>query len=229
MSVVALAQNIVLTRVADRLGTITCAAAASALALDIHAEDFEETVEAWLSESFTKVVTVPRSAGLDPAEVASHHGYRLSHISGAEVIVFPPMERADQPPSLAATRTDTLPDLPATAMPLPQLLDQAREAASLARDNQTGTPLVVLLDASLGLSLGKACAQAAHCTMFVTWDDSDPLVVAEVEHDLFRRVLTTTPVLFKCHDNGRTEVAPGTLTAFAVNARAMLRTLGAST
>lgn len=182
----------------------------------------------WLSSSFTKVVTAPRSAGLDPANVASHHGYRVPHISGAEVVVFPPMERADQPPSLAATRTDTLPDLPATAMPLPQLVAQARGAASLARDNEGGTPMVVLLDASLGLSLGKACAQAAHCTTFVAWSDSDPLVVAEVEHDLFQRVLTTTTPMFVCRDNGRTEVAPGTVTAFVVNAWALLRGLGAS-
>lgn len=92
-------------------------------------------------------------------------------------------------------------------------------------DRDPGVPLIAV-DASLGMTAGKAAAQAGHASMLLAaamgpeqvqaWAaDGFPLQVREVPRGDFER-LSRDPAAVAVRDSGFTEVAPGSTTVVAL-------------
>lgn len=184
----------------SHLGVVEAVAKASVLALAASPED--PAWAQWLSGSFTKTVRRARVAAL--AAVEDLGGVRATGPEGASAVALPPMRYCDLPRPVSKAQVQGL----------------VREAPEPSWRPAPG--LWVVLRASVGMSTGKAAAQAAHALMAAALADEgqDPAAVAHsasfawvVERD-FQTLLGLARVVIA--DAGRTEIPAGTETAVAL-------------
>ncbi len=160
----------------------------------------------WLNGPFAKVVrrADPKMFERMTAEF-EFDSASASQVGRAEALALVPRPSDEMPRSVTRLQVagTNLPDIPAEFTP-------AEDAVHVA------------LNASLGMTTGKAAAQAAHA-YFAWWlelSDRDrtaaPAVprVAFVDNDRILR-LADEPDSVAIHDAGRTEIAPNSLTAVA--------------
>lgn len=166
----------------------------------------------WLSGRFTKSV---RRADLKAfTKLAADENIKsgsLVTVGKAKAMAYKPARYEDMPKALTRLQVSgtDLPDEPATA--------PARK--------RSGDPVIVL-NGSLGMSTGKAAAQAAHALF--AWqlnrgnDDTElaslqllstGLVIASEEEFQTLRTVAAGPLIV---DAGLTEIAPNTATAFVI-------------
>lgn len=165
----------------------------------------------WLSGRFTK--SVRRADAKTFAKLAADTELRYSGhalVGKARAIAYAPVSYEDMPKKLAR--------LQVSGTDLPQL-----PALSLAR-KRSGDPVIVL-NGALGMSTGKASAQAAHALFAWHLDrgNTDPdaslhlssagLVIASVDDFHGLQTLAAGPLIV---DAGLTEIAPNTATAFVI-------------
>ncbi len=162
----------------------------------------------WASEAFGK--TVRRADAKTFAKVRAAFPEAVLATAGeASAVGLPPMP-ADALPKLLAKLQVSGTALP-PGVPLPP------------------APLSIVLNGSLGMSTGKACAQAAHAlfawlveakpAVVEQWvADGFPLGVLELPAKEFRRGARKAagPVI---RDAGRTEIEPGSTTAYVTFSR----------
>lgn len=165
---------------------------ASVLGLRAHRPLYPNRVGAWLGGPFAKTTRV---AEKPDRLVADGFGAITVSVPGFTVAVYPPMARDEQPREVRRARLDRFP----------------AEEPSLSNDLLRGVP-TVFLNGELGLSTGKACAQAAHAVMALDLGAGPvPSVqVREVGVEFFKLLRTPDVVI---QDSGRTEIEPGTVTA----------------
>jgi peptidyl-tRNA hydrolase len=166
----------------------------------------------WLSGRFTKSV---RRADLKTfnklAADVSNKSESLITIGNARAMAFKPSSYEEMPKSLTRLQVSgtDLPDLPAT----------------VPSRKRSGDP-VIILNGALGMSTGKAAAQAAHALF--AWqlnrgyDDAElaslqllstDLVIATAEEFTGLQTVAAGPLII---DAGLTEIAPDTATAFVM-------------
>lgn len=119
---------------------------------------------------------------------------------------------------------------PSAVQDVDPLLRKLQISGTDLEDDEPGPPLnsvpVIYIDASLGMSAGKAAAQAGHGSMLLAgdmdvdeargWAERDyTLSVREVPRDVFERACTH-PQAVTVTDAGYTEVAPNTVTVCAL-------------
>ncbi|GAA4033678.1 peptidyl-tRNA hydrolase [Arthrobacter methylotrophus] len=166
----------------------------------------------WLSGRFTKSVRRAdlKTFGKLAADV-SNKSESLITIGKAKAMAYAPAAYEEMPKSilrLQVSGTD-LPDVPAT----------------VPSRQRSGDPVIVL-NGALGMSTGKAAAQAAHALF--AWqlnrglDDAElaslqllstGLVIATAEEFAALRMIAAGPLIV---DAGLTEIAPDTATAFVI-------------
>lgn len=164
------------------------------------------TWDAWLAQSFTKSIRRADAKALKRiiGEYGEHNLYFHQNIGNAEALAFRPVQDDQMPPLLRR--------LQVTGTELPE--SQPAEADAGAD--------VIVLRSDIGMSTGKAAAQAAHALMSRTLSSgtrADGARIVWAESHTFDRILdlagTRTNAIV---DAGRTEINPGTTTAFAVDA-----------
>lgn len=157
----------------------------------------------WEESSFRKVCL---RASAQELEAAS----RLPHAAAGDVLCFPPRRRSAAEPELAHLRAHTGgPLIPRDGVPV---------------DPPLGA-MVLLIDETLGLTAGKACAQVAHAILIAVqlhppaaiaaWQGSGcPLTIGLVDSGTLDRVKRELRVV-AVRDAGFTQVRPGTETVLA--------------
>lgn len=206
-------QTIVVAPDGDHLDVISTVARASVLCLSnaMRTPGSMAPWREWLNGPFAKVVKrtslakVERLASGEPGAVL-HQGRR------ATAVALPPMQPEDRP-----------------------LLAIKAQAAGLQREITSSQELasqgwVVMMDADLGMSTGKASAQAAHAAMAAVLglhlapDEIEEFVAslgfAWVPRDEMQAAMERAGKSFVIHDAGRTEITPGSLTAAALRVSA---------
>lgn len=192
-----LVQPIAVARSGSHEDLIAAVAAASLAAYLDHGDD--PAWEQWLAGRFTKSVRRGTTAQLEAMAPAA-----LSVIKRGEAVAygFAPMPYDEYP------------------TPLRKMQVQGTERPRADHWADQGNPSL-LLNGDLGMSTGKAAAQAAH-GLWIWWlavDDSErqewersgrPFSVYERSGWLFHRSLDFTGLIVK--DAGLTEIAPGTPT-----------------
>lgn len=187
----------------SHLGVIESAAKASTLALAKNPSD--PSWRAWLAGQFTKTVRRVKPTVL--AQVEALGATLVTESSGAVAAALPPSLYADLPKAAARAQVQGLQrDLPEPSW-------------------QPSSGLWVVLNADLGMSTGKAAAQAAHALMAaaVEFSGLDPAALraaaqqarfAWVASRTFETLAQRAEVVIA--DAGHTEVAAGTRTALAL-------------
>lgn len=192
-----LVQPIAVARSGSHEDLIAAVAAASLYAYLDHPQD--PTWERWLAGRFTK--SVRRGTNTQLAEMAP---LALSEVRRGEAVVygFAPAPYDQYPPALRRM----------------QVQGTQRPRSDCWADPSSPA---ILLNGALGMSTGKAAAQAAH-GLWIWWlatDDSDrqkwsesgrPFSVCEQNEAAFRRAVSLTDLVIR--DAGLTEIAPGTVT-----------------
>lgn len=180
----------------------------NALASGINADNWE----AWLSERFAKSVRradAKTFAKLAADPVLANSG--SASVGSARAMAYAPTTYDQMPKQIARLQVSgtNLPEQPATPPPT----------------QHSGDPVIVL-NGSLGMSTGKASAQAAHALFawHLRWRDTDlearsrqllstGLAIATAREFDQLREGAAGPLIV---DAGLTEIAPGTATAFVV-------------
>lgn len=201
-------QPVLVAPTGSHLGVIEAAASASVATLAAHWQD--PAWGLWLSGAFAKTVRRAQPAVLARAEALG--GVRHTSADGATAVALPPSRYCHLPPFVAKAQVQGL----VRDEPIP-----------------TGWPdtgMWVCLRSDLGMTTGKAAAQAAHALMAAALDEAglEPAglrtVAAQasfawVTRDTFDDLAASTDsvsVLAAVTDAGRTEIPAGTQTAVAV-------------
>lgn len=188
------------------------AAAARAVVEVCLDERYAEQLSRWYGHRIRKVARRARNKAWDDAQDVPGHTVEAA---GAAARAFVPATVSEVPKAVAKLQvkgTDLETDEPGAV---------------------EGEDPVVVLDGGLGLSAGKAAAQAGHASMLlcaamptdwvVDWAGRGlPLTAREVPHDVFARAAAldeAVPVV----DAGFTEVDPDTTTALGLPAAGPLR------
>ena len=162
----------------------------------------------WANGAFAKSVRRPDAKMFAKVRTA-FPGHVLATVGRASAVGLPPMPAAKLPKLLAKLQVS------GTQLPPGELLP--------------AQPLTIVLNASLEMSTGKAAAQAAHAlfawllkskTVAVeAWVDAGcPVGVVELPAKEFRKGSRKSagPVI---QDAGRTEIEPGSSTAYVIKAK----------
>lgn len=213
-----LVQPIVLARTGSHEDAIRCVAEAS-LRSYLAAPEMPEWQE-WLSGIFTKTVRRARPAEYEKARGAG--ALCEVHYGGASALGFAPAPAGTLPKAIAAL----------------QVSGTELERSGWG-DGRSGERVVVALNESLGMSTGKAAAQAAHALWgiwlqfggrsrehWVADDLAFRLTGVPVEDMILWKLLNIDPgecgvdpicrVYVAIKDAGRTEIEPGSLTAVGI-------------
>lgn len=165
----------------------------------------------WAEGSFAKVVR-RADAGTFAKLRAAHPDHALGVAGAGQAIAFVPGPSAQVPRKIAKLQVS------GTELP------RAAEVPRAPRAPGVEPCLAVVLNDSLGMSTGKAAAQAAHALFawlldaeparLETWLRSGrPLDVRRLPDADFRRSVDTVGAGPVIHDAGRTEIEPGSATA----------------
>lgn len=198
-------QPIVVDRTGDHLGVLACAAAASALVRHHHPDQPEWL--AWEADNVAKTVRRATPRAYESAR-ASVDVFAEVTCEGARAYALLPHPADDLPRAIARMQVSGT-ELPREPRHLP-----------------TRAGFTVALNRALGMTTGKAAAQAAHAVHeYVThhltpaerarWAENPAeFRVVEPDWDAFRTLAAVAVVTIR--DAGHTEIAPGSLTAVAV-------------
>lgn len=194
---------------ADAVDAIRAVALASVgrYARDLAAGPLPDEWAAWLAGAFTKSVRRADAKSFEKVLLSfPPHAFELVTVGRAAAIAFRPMP------------ADQLPKILSRLQVSGTQLDNAGSAPVAA-----GSP-TVRLDADLGMSTGKAAAQAAHALFLWALQHDDLLAVHRAGLDCAVRFLPRTEFVdllavsgatAVITDAGRTEIEPGSVTAFA--------------
>ncbi|AKK11758.1 peptidyl-tRNA hydrolase [Corynebacterium uterequi] len=203
-----------------RVAALTAAARAAVLVCLDHRADqpgaWQDALTPWYTHRIRKVVRRARNSGWERAQQLA--GVTVD-VDGAQARAFLPTRMDAVPAELRKLQVKGT-DLPA-------------DGATMA-DVDASQPLI-LIDASLQMSAGKAAAQAGHAAMLLAaaWYQRDPasalqwaadacpLSVREVSGEEFAQA-AALPTAATVVDAGFTEVAPGAITALGVARRDLL-------
>lgn len=167
---------------------------------------------AWLGDFYAK--SVRRASPKAFADIAdSEAAPRIAVTGSASALALGPMTRGDMPHPISRLQVSgtNLPDRFSHAA-IPKTPDDA----------------VIVLNASLSMSTGKAAAQAAHALTLwfstlpeehrLEWiSRGHPSAVSIFAEDVFTELATDCPPALRIIDHGRTEIAPGSPTAFVLH------------
>ncbi|WP_417218416.1 peptidyl-tRNA hydrolase [Arthrobacter sp.] len=168
----------------------------------------------WAEGSFAKVVR-RADAGTFAKVRAAHPDHALATSGAGQAIAFVPGPSGHVPKKIAKLQVS------GTELP------RAGDAPRPGRAPESGPGLVVVLNDSLGMSTGKAAAQAAHALFAWVLEAAParvdgwlragrPLSVRRLPAAGFRRAVQGEGAGPLIHDAGRTEIAPGSATACVV-------------
>ncbi|GAB3946939.1 peptidyl-tRNA hydrolase [Corynebacterium tapiri] len=191
------------------------AAAAQACMRVCLADDFARQLKPWYDHRIRKVTRRARNSGWDNAQ----------RVPGVTVEVDGAQARAFAPSAVH--------EVPA---PISKLQVKGTDLEMDSPDPAPSSLPLLLIDARLTMSAGKAAAQAGHAAMLLAaqWYRSDPsaatawalagcsLSVREVGGELFDRA-AALPEAAVVQDAGFTEVVPGSLTALGLPSASLLR------
>jgi hypothetical protein len=159
------------------------------------------TWDEWLSGPFAK--SVRRASPKTFAKVLGSHGpadYELVEVGAARAAAFRPVRSDAMPPLLRA--------LQVSGTELPELISQPAPV---------GAPDIVL-NTGLGMTTGKAAAQAAHALFLyaITSDDFTDIDcgIRYADGQAFDTLAADESSGSHIVDAGRTEIEPGSMTAF---------------
>jgi len=183
-----------------------------------HGSTQEDSWTRWLSGPFTK--SVRRADAKTFAKLQAEHDPARAQVGKARAMAFKPTPYEELPKHLAKLQVSgtVLPDRDSdVAAPRPV-------SSAAVRFNREP---VLVLNGALDLTTGKACAQAAHALMAFylsldaegarAWHNEGlPSTALMADAALFDELAATVPEDWRIKDNGLTEVAPGTMTAFVV-------------
>lgn len=183
--------------------TAVALAAVAAYRADLAAGTDLSDWDAWLSGPFAKSVRRADRKTFDKvdAEFAGTHAHIV--VGTAEALAFRPVPANELPRTLSRLQVagTTLPARPSEQ-------DAVRPYA-----------VTVALDASLGMSTGKAAAQAAHALLLwvLAHDPALPPVCTVLFEDTatIDALVAAHPDAVTIEDAGRTEIEPGSRTAIA--------------
>ena len=175
---------------------------------DIHELNDLTVWESWLDGPFAKTVRRADRKTFDKVLAESIPNDRVCVLRGrAEAVGFRPVIATEMPKLLSRLQVTgtSLPDVVSTAV--------------------DGRGPAIILNAGLGMSTGKAAAQAAHA-LFLWYLNLDSTVWAPVWQDIdcsvrfadsteFDALLIDSKSNAVITDAGRTEIDPGSVTAFA--------------
>lgn len=192
---------------------IAAAALASVGAFAAHPA--AEEWRTWSEESFAKVVR-RADAGTFAKVHAAYPDHVLATSGAGRAVAFVPMPSGQVPKKIAKLQVSGT-ELPRTA-----------EARSAPRELLVESGLAIVLNDSLGMSTGKAAAQAAHALFawvleaaparLEAWLRSGrPVGVRRLPVAAFRRAVDAGGAGPLIHDAGRTEIEPGSATACVVD------------
>lgn len=168
----------------------------------------------WAEGSFAKVVR-RAGAGTFAKLRAAHPNHALGVAGAGQAIAFVPGPSAQVPKKIAKLQVS------GTELP------RARNAQEPAPRSGDGPGVVIALNDSLGMSTGKAAAQAAHA-LFAWLLDAEParldawlrsgrpVTVQRLPGPDFRRAAHSDASGPLIQDAGRTEIEPGSATACVV-------------
>lgn len=199
---------------AAHVDAIHAAALASVLAYweDLSSGGDEGIWNAWLGDFYAK--SVRRASPKAFADIAgSEAAPRVAVTGSARAFALGLMTRGDLPHPVSRLQVS------GTNLP---------DRFSHAAIPKTPGDAVIILNASLSMSTGKAAAQAAHALTlwFSTLSDEHrlewitgghPSAVSVFEEDVFTRLAKDCPPALRIIDHGRTEIAPGSATAFVLH------------
>ena len=202
-------QSILVTHHGSHIETITGVAASSARAL-FAAGDPSATPEhpwsAWLNDAYTKIVKRTSEAKIRKAHAEYGGSIAKNPYTGFTVCALPPMPDTDEnrkriPGQVAGVERPK----PETHIALP-------------------TGRWIVLNGELGMSTGKASAQAAHVRTLMALQglpqsDTDPAVLW-ASNTLFTALMDDSRTVLVSRDNGLTEIAKGSATGLLVEAAA---------
>lgn len=150
----------------------------------------------WLVGAFAK--TVRRADRKSFSRVRDEFEGTQVSVGTAEALAFAPLRAHDMPKQLAKLQVSGT-KLPA-GIPSPA----------------TGGGPSILLNSDLGMSTGKAAAQAAHALFawhLLSGGETSAATVRYVTRDEIDAARAAHPAAVAIEDAGRTEIAPGSLTA----------------
>lgn len=159
---------------------------------------------AWLTDAYTKVVKRTSEAKIRKAHGEFGGSIAQDPHTGFTVCALPPMLDTDE------NRRRIPGQVSGVEKPKP-------EAHATLPEGRW-----IVLDSGLGMSTGKASAQAAHVRTLmalrgIPQDDEDPAVLW-ASSDLFRALLSDSRTVIVSRDNGLTEIAKGSATGLLVEA-----------
>lgn len=200
-------QSILVTHHGSHLETIHGVAVTSARALLAAGNPANVTTHpwsAWLSDAYTKIVKRTSEAKIRKAHAEFGGSIAKDPRTGFTVCALPPM--LDTPEN----RRRIPGQVSGTERPKPEehvILPEGRW---------------IVLNGSLGMSTGKASAQAAHVRTLmalqgVSQDEGGPQVLW-ASNDLFTALLSDPRTRIVSRDNGLTEIAKGSTTGLLVEA-----------
>lgn len=201
-------QPIVVDKGGAHLDTVKAAAIASVVVYLGCAEADREPWELWLAGPFTKSVRRAKSSQVEAMACLERRAVADVRIRGSRAVAFPPKRYEDLPRELVRLQVSGT--------------DFPRDVRQNTGPSKPGSVIVLVRS---DLTTGKAAAQAAHALFAWMLDTSGP----ERDHWVYdvedtEVALCDAAELERCtavegavsiRDAGRTEVAPGTLTAVA--------------
>lgn len=199
---------------AAHVDAVHAAALASVFAYwgDLSSGGDESIWNAWLGDFYAK--SVRRASPRAFADIADSEAAPWVAVAGsARAFALGPMTRGDMPHPVSR--------LQVSGTNLPNRF--SHEAMPKTPDDA-----VIVLNASLSMSTGKAAAQAAHALTlwFSTLPEEHrlewiarghPSAVCLFEEEVFTELAMGCPPALRIIDHGRTEIAPGSATAFVLH------------
>lgn len=178
----------------------------------------EDSWTRWLAGPFTK--SVRRADAKTFAKLQQEFDPAHAQVGKARALAFKPTPYEELPKALARLQVS------GTVLPEKQTDAPGTRPVNFPAITLHHEPVLVVND-SLRLSTGKACAQGAHALMAFylalgtenarNWHaEGLPSTVVLAEAALFEELAQVVPEHWRIKDNGLTEVTPGTMTAFVV-------------